>query len=462
MSNDLNNFNYEDGIDDVLAVYVNRLLASSMRSEYKNIEVLAANRTLLDADTPLQRLDGDGSNWDVFLPLADLEENHPFLLVNASAGAEVLTVKSNDGTVTICVLGASDKAFLIPDGDGTYMLVSTTSPVSTTALYPNIIINGGLNYAQWLTAPDTLTNISDNAYCADRFRVTRENADVQYQRNDGSGESGITSRYFGTLKKITNGGKIHVCQPIEAISSVPLRGKTITFQVKLKASSSKSIRMAVIELQNAGAFDTIPATLVTAFGADTVDPTLGANLAVIGSAVTKSVTTSWQLFSVTVTVPTNSKNLLPAFWTHSDFAVNDTLSFAEVDLHVGSNTQAWTEPDATLEFERISQFSERISASAIGNLFGIGTVETTSLAICFFTFHHKRTNSLTMALSAVSDFRVRYGGLTSVVTAMTISNALNDRAQLNATPTGTPLTVGQAVMLQAATTSASILVSTEL
>lgn len=209
-------------------------------------------------------------------------------------------------------------------------------------LYPvyNYAINGGFDFAQRQT-PGTLTTIADNKYSADRWRVTRENADVQYQRNDATGEAGLTSRYYGTFKKISNIGKIHICQVVESMNSIPLRGKTVTFQIKMKASASKTIRMAILELTNAGTIDAIPATLVTAFGANAVDPTLGANVAVITAAESKAVTTAWQSFAISITVPNNSKNILLAIWTDSQFAINDSLSLAEGGVFVSSAIQPW-------------------------------------------------------------------------------------------------------------------------
>ncbi len=204
----------------------------------------------------------------------------------------------------------------------------------------NYLINGGFDFAQRQAAA-TLTAVTDNKCGPDRWRVTRENADVQYQRVDATGESGLTSKFYGLFKKITNAGKFHVVQILEGVNSVPLRSKTVIFQIKMKASSAKTIRLAVLELQNAGTLDTIPGTLVTAFGADTTDPTLGANVAVITAAESKSVTTAWQSFSVSVTVPSNSKNLLCAFWTDADFSVNDTLSVAEAGLFYGDSIKSW-------------------------------------------------------------------------------------------------------------------------
>ncbi|MCI0550512.1 MAG: hypothetical protein L0287_06130 [Anaerolineae bacterium] len=204
----------------------------------------------------------------------------------------------------------------------------------------NYLINGEFRFAQRQT-PGTLTTFTQDKYSADRWRISRENADLQYQRVDGLAEVGLTSQYFGTWKKITNAGKCMVYQIIEGANSVPLRGKEITFQVKMKASAPKTIRMAIIELQNAGTIDTIPATFITAWGASGVDPTLGANLAIITGAESKAVTTAMQVFSVTVTVPANSKNLICAVWSNSQFSVNDTLSLAEAGLYVSATISPW-------------------------------------------------------------------------------------------------------------------------
>jgi len=202
------------------------------------------------------------------------------------------------------------------------------------------LINGFFRFAQRQT-PGTLTTIAQDQYSADRWRISRENAEVQYQRSDGSAEAGLTSLHFGTWKKITNAGKLMIYQPIDGINSVSLKGKEITLQLQMKANVAKTIRVAIIELQNAGTINVIPAPFVTAWGASGVDPTLGANLAIITGAQSKSVTTAMQKFSVTVTVPSNSKNLICAVWSNSQFSVNDTLSIAEAGLFVSASEGPW-------------------------------------------------------------------------------------------------------------------------
>lgn len=212
----------------------------------------------------------------------------------------------------------------------------------------NYLINGVFRFAQ-RQALTTLTTIADNKKGPDRWRITRENADIQYQAVDAQFESSVTSLYYGRFKKITNAGKFHIVQSIDGVSSLNLRNKTIIFQIKMKASAAKNIRMGVIQVQNGGALNTIPATLVTAFGADGTDPTLGANLALISAAETKAVTTSWATYSVKVTVPTDSFNILPAVWTDADFAANDILDLAEADVFVGDIERVFLARQATEE-----------------------------------------------------------------------------------------------------------------
>lgn len=205
----------------------------------------------------------------------------------------------------------------------------------------NFLINGGFHFAQ-RTTPGTLTAISDNAYSADRWKITRENADLQYQRNDATGETGLTSLYYGKYKKITNAGKFMLFQIIEGAASVSLRSKTVIFQAKMKASTAKTIRMAVIQLQTGGTIDTIPGTFVTAWNVDSTDPTIGTNLAVITGAESKSVTTAWQNFSVSVTIPSDAKNVICAIWSNADFSAGDELNIAEAGLFLGASLLSWT------------------------------------------------------------------------------------------------------------------------
>lgn len=117
MIGDLNDVFYEDGTHDVLAVYINKLVAAVLRGEYSNIETLAADKVLTDADYRLQVLDPGGADREVELP-AEGSGNHPFTFVNADPTYTITVV--NDGANTILTLDSAFAQEAVSDGVSWY------------------------------------------------------------------------------------------------------------------------------------------------------------------------------------------------------------------------------------------------------------------------------------------------------------------------------------------------------
>lgn len=270
----------------------------------------------------------------------------------------------------------------------------TNRPIGGT--FTNYLINGGFDFAQRQT-PATLTAVpATDSYAADRWKVAWQTTNVQYQRvdTDGALETGITARYYGTYKQVSGAGKFIVYQIIEGSNTLPLAGQPVTFPIKLKTSIAKTIRMAVLQVTSSGTVDTIPNPVNSAFGANSTDPTWGANVAVVGSVTSQSVTTAWTNFSVTVTAPSNAKNLILAVWTDSQFAINDTLSMTEAGLYVaGSAVTPWQPRPIAVEQVLVQRYCQKsydidvapASTSANGSsaAVAINTSETYNLGYIF-------------------------------------------------------------------------------
>ena len=278
-----------------------------------------------------------------------------------NAGTNALTattfIGALTGNATTATALATARNINSVSFDGTAAITVTT--------VGNLLINGGFDFAQ-RQVPGTLTTLgTTDVYSADRWKVAWQNASIQYQRTDSVGvsETGITAERYGTFKQITNTGKFIVYQIIEGVNSQPMQGRAVIFQCKMKASASKTIRMAILELGSAGTQNTIPNPINSAFGADTVDPTWGANVTALGAA-SKSVTTSWTQFTVTGTVTATTKNLLVAVWTDSGFAANDTLSITEAGLFDGLNTQPWIPRLAQHELVLCNRYCYLLGVSA--------------------------------------------------------------------------------------------------
>lgn len=321
--------------------------------------------------------------------------------------------------------------------DGEYLRRSGSAIVGNSALAGDLwnrLHNGGFDLAIRQVDPATYTTYAPNTYSADRWKTYAENADYQYRREDALSE-GIASRYMGAFKKITNTGKMMIYQIIEGDETIFLRGRSVIFQLQMKASSTKTIRVGIFELQNAGTLDSVPSPIVTAAGANTVDPTMGANVALIGTASSFSVGTGWNLRSVTATIPSNSKNLIVAVWTDSQFAANDILYLAEAGLHFVTSTSAWKPRPMSLETLLCERFAVQPFDVTQGNIINAGLFrENTPNLIANIDFRvpmraaptlsHNITgwnNALTPGATELAAFNFAAGANVTITGALTVS-----------------------------------------
>lgn len=239
------------------------------------------------------------------------------------------------------------------------------------------LINGGFDINQRLAS--ALTNIpspstTGRVYTADRWGFTVGNATTpQYQQVDTvtAPESNLASRYYSRYKQLTNAAKMCVSQVIVGTETVRLRGRTVRLQVKLRNSvgSNKNIKIGILQLTNAGTVDTIPATFISAFNGDTVEPTFGTNLSpiapsssgldnttVVGNFLNCAITSSWQRFSGLFTIPSNCLNIIVVIFNDTVGAANDDLLIAEANLHDGQEIWDWNPLPFETELLRCQRF----------------------------------------------------------------------------------------------------------
>lgn len=240
----------------------------------------------------------------------------------------------------------------------------------------NLLVNGGMSIFQRLPTPGTLTTIAADGYGPDRFRMSAENADFQTSQTNTAGvaESGLANQFYANFKKITNAGKVLICQPIEVVVCQPYQGRTLTLQLKMKASTATTVRLGMLYLTSSGTANSIPAAIVPAtWGADGTDPTWGTNLSlqapatvpvgaqgsINGNAVDCSVTTAWQLFAATFSLPSDFKNLIPIIWSNADLAANDSISASEFGLYDGNVVRDWLPRSPATEIMLAQRYYER-------------------------------------------------------------------------------------------------------
>ena len=100
---DLNSFYKTDGVDDVMAEDMNRLISSSDYATFSNIETLTADKDLTDDDCPVQYLKTTTADMNVILP-EGATTNHKFVIYNQATSTYNLVVKTFGSVSTLSTL----------------------------------------------------------------------------------------------------------------------------------------------------------------------------------------------------------------------------------------------------------------------------------------------------------------------------------------------------------------------
>lgn len=114
----LDPFKYTDGIHDVLAAYINALLAGNLRGELTNTETISATKTLTNDDCPIQNLTPSGAHQKVLLA-PEAAGNHHVFFRNASATYN-LVIKDDSDTTTFATILPLGTGWLVPMGGTTW------------------------------------------------------------------------------------------------------------------------------------------------------------------------------------------------------------------------------------------------------------------------------------------------------------------------------------------------------
>lgn len=245
----------------------------------------------------------------------------------------------------------------------------------------NIITNGGFNIQQrFVPASTAIAGVSTTTRAgqvADRWAVTASVAtNLNWQQVDtgAAPETGLESRYYGSIISATAGKKVMLSQWIVNTEMAHLRGKKVRVSVKTSqkvGSEGQTFKLGLLQLNSSGTVDTSPAFLSGAWSTTTgVDPAWGTNLAAItpdaaptgengtitGSYLEILSTLAWKRSSAVFTVPTNARNLVVVLFSNTTGGTTDNLSVAEFQLTQGPDVVDYKEPPIAETLTRCQMF----------------------------------------------------------------------------------------------------------
>lgn len=156
----------------------------------------------------------------------------------------------------------------------------------------NILTNGGFSIQQRMAVASTaiagISTTTRAGQVSDCWAVTTSVAsNLNWQQVDTSGavETGLESRYYGSIICATAVKKVMLSQWILNAEMAHLRGKQVRISVKTSqkvGSEGQTLKLGLIQLTSAGTVDTSPAFLSGAWSASTgTDPAWGTNLSAV-------------------------------------------------------------------------------------------------------------------------------------------------------------------------------------
>lgn len=314
------------------------------------------------------------------------------------------TPAANKATIYV---DTADRKLKVLDDNG------VTSTLNNDGLQDrNIITNGGFNIQQRVaTASTTITGISTTTRAgvvADRWAVTTSVAsNLNWAQIDtqASVETGLNSRYYGSIISATAGKKVMLSQWIVNAEMAHLRGQKVRVSIKhnQKVGAGQTYRLGLLQLTSTGTVDTSPAFLTGAWSTVTgTDPAWGTNLAAItpdaaptaengtitGAYVNvTTVANTWTRSSGVFTVPTNAKNLVVVFFSDATGGTTDNISIAEAQLTQGADIVDYKEPPIAETLMRCQRFFSKS--------FPLTTVPAASLTVA--AAGNGATNTITRA-----------------------------------------------------------------
>ena len=298
----------------------------------------------------------------------------------------------------------------------------------------NAIINGGMDIWQRGTSVAiAAATAAANGYNADRWdtstgasqaiTISRQpTADttnlpniqycLRYQRN--SGQTGI--------------GGLYLLQSIETANAFPFAGKTITFSFYARAGANYS---------NAGG--TLNAYVASGTGTDQNGFSMTGALTV-GTGVNVTLTTTWQRFSYTATVPTTATELAASFlFTPVGTAgANDYFEITGVQLELGSTATTFSRAGGSIggELALCQRYYFRESGTTGQVTTGFGVAYSTTNF--YSAFKPKVTMRIVPTLDSYSSLQASNGISTLAVSSAVIwTNSTVDSPSILCTTAGT-------------------------
>jgi hypothetical protein len=239
----------------------------------------------------------------------------------------------------------------------------------------NRVLNS--NYSVWQRGTSLSTAAAASAYTADRWQVRTVAANMantvsRQVTNDTTNLPNI--QYCARVQKNsgqTGAGLLIFEQGFESVNSIPLAGKTVvlSFYARAGANFSAASSVLVSSIVSGTGTDQMPASYTGG-----VYPTQN-----------NTLTTTWQRFTYSVTIPTNATEVATQFYytTVGTAGANDYFEITGVQLEAANSVSNYAPNGATYQAELAAcqRYYYRAGGDAAFQRYSTGLASTTTNSI---------------------------------------------------------------------------------
>jgi hypothetical protein len=237
----------------------------------------------------------------------------------------------------------------------------------------NLLLNSSFNV--WQRGTSAAGAANSTTYIADRWNIYRGVAGSTFSRQVTGDTTNLPNiQYCMRVARDnanTSTSDLVLSQSMETVSSVPFAGQTITvsFYARKGANYSATSSILAVSVRNGTGTDQNDLAGYTGLNG------------IINSNAT--LTTTWQRFSYTATVPTNATELAARF-TSSPTGTAGAADYYEITgvmLEVGSQASPYAPATSTYatELAACQRYYYRLTPGAAYNVFGSGFTNSTSI-----------------------------------------------------------------------------------
>ena len=208
----------------------------------------------------------------------------------------------------------------------------------------NAVINGGFDIAQRGTSVSLAANTQ--AYTLDRWQTATGTSQACTVSRQSTGDTTNLPNIQYCMRYQRNSGQTGTAgqstyQSMETINSIPFSGKTVTISCYARKGADYSASSSILQFNLVNGTSTDQSIYSGLTGQNTV------------SSNNMTLTTTWQRFTYTATVPTNSTQLAIGFGFQfqGTASTNDYFEVTGVQLELGSSATPFSRNGATIQGE---------------------------------------------------------------------------------------------------------------